>query len=473
MPSRLTIKLSNLFLDLQNPRYEEQKSQNEALNTIAREQGNKLMVLLKDIIDNGLNPSDIPIVMPDPSKDTGYVVLEGNRRIAALKLFKEPSILVNTTQRKKYRKLHDNHKKTIPQSIECLVVNSRKEANLWIERKHEGEMNGAGTVRWDSVQKGRFLANKSGKDSKVIQLIDFMRSASEGDREFVESLKRVSSTNLDRMLSTPEVRTTLGLDYYLGEYSSRYEWNEVFKGLKAIVARLSKDNFKVGDVYHKEDRLKFIDDIPANELPDKTKKAKRPWKLKDFSMSEEKRTDATYNEDIGNIEFAKELEKRKDTIAQEQPTTRTLFLPEDLTLSIPSERCNRIYAELKQMSHVTLPNACSVLMRVFLELSIDCFIETFGLLRNGAVSAAKGYGGLQQKANTVIQHLCDKKYLDAAKAKGIRTEINRDQSMFSIDTMNAYVHNVEFNPIPNELMLSWDNIQPFMIALWKAVSEKE
>lgn len=32
MSKRLTISLSNLYLDLQNPRYEQQQSQNEALN---------------------------------------------------------------------------------------------------------------------------------------------------------------------------------------------------------------------------------------------------------------------------------------------------------------------------------------------------------------------------------------------------------------------------------------------------------
>ena len=56
MSRKLTLKLSNLYLDLKNPRYEEQKSQNDALNTIASEQKGKLLVLLKDILDNGLNP---------------------------------------------------------------------------------------------------------------------------------------------------------------------------------------------------------------------------------------------------------------------------------------------------------------------------------------------------------------------------------------------------------------------------------
>ena len=71
MSRRLTLSLSNLYLDLQNPRYEEQQSQNEALNTIAGEQKGKLIVLLKDILENGLNPSDIPIVMPDPTRGSG------------------------------------------------------------------------------------------------------------------------------------------------------------------------------------------------------------------------------------------------------------------------------------------------------------------------------------------------------------------------------------------------------------------
>ena len=153
MSHRLSLKLSNLYLDLKNPRYEEQRSQNEALNTIAGEQKGKLLVLLRDILENGLNPSDIPIVMPDPTKGSGYVVLEGNRRIAALKLYKKPSILTNDAMQQKYRRLHDEIKGKTFNNIDCLVVNSRDEANLWIERKHEGEMNGAGTVRWECTEK--------------------------------------------------------------------------------------------------------------------------------------------------------------------------------------------------------------------------------------------------------------------------------------------------------------------------------
>ena len=302
MAKKNTIKLSNLYLDLQNPRYEEQKSQNDALNTIASEQKGKLVVLLKDILENGLNPSDIPIVMPDPTKESGYVVLEGNRRIAALKLFKKPSILTNTGLRQKYSKLHDEFKgKEIAKNgIECLVVNSREEANLWIERKHEGEMNGAGTVKWNTVQSARFRANKTGKDSRVVQLIDFMKAAAEGDKEFEEQLLKVKATNLERLMSTVSVCSELGLTYNQGEYASLYEWSEVMKGLRAVVSRLSQKDFKVRDIYRKGDRENFINSIPREELPDKTKKVETPWKLKEFNI-EQRRTDtASQQEEIND-----------------------------------------------------------------------------------------------------------------------------------------------------------------------------
>lgn len=474
MSRKQNLRLSNLYLDLKNPRYEEQKSQNDALNTIADEQKGKLLVLLKDILENGLNPSDVPIVMPDPTRNNGYVVLEGNRRIAALKLFKKPGILTNETVRKRYNKLHDEYRWKAIKTVECLIVNSREEASLWIERKHEGEMNGAGTVRWDNVQKSRFLSNKTGKDSRAVQLIDFIRAASEGDREFSDSLQKVSATNLERLLGTPDIRSTLGLEYNHGEYSSRLEWVEVLKGLKTIVKRLSQDDFNVRAIYHKEDRMRFINAIPVEDLPDKAKKSETAWKLRDFT-SEGRCAKAlgtnVYTKEEDGKKFEQSESKLSSSSQSERPISRTMFLPEGLMLSIPNDRVNRIYYELKQISHQTMPNTSAVMLRVFLELSTDCYLESFGLLKDGILSGSRS-GDLKSKINLVIKNLCDKNYLDDAKAKGMRDELNAKQGSYCVDTLNAYVHNLDFNPKPENLMLAWDNIQPFVIAMWKAINDK-
>lgn len=470
MSRKLNIKLSNLYLDLHNPRYEEQRSQNEALNTIAEEQKEKLLVLLRDIVARGLNLSDIPIVMPDKEKVNGYIVLEGNRRIAALKLFKKPSILTSNSLRQKYAKLHEKHKDFALKSIECLVVDTREEANIWIERKHEGEMNGAGTVKWNSEQSARFRASKTGKDTRAVQLIDFMKAATEGDAEFAEQLRKVKATNLERLISTPEVCSDLGLLYNHGEFTSKYECEEVLKGLKAIVKRLSQDDFNVSQIYHKDDRLSFMGSIPPEELPDTSRRATDTWLLKDYRSQSGVQGKSGVKEDdtaTGAVD-----DNTAGTDNDQRPTRRWHFVPDGLKLAIPNERSNRILSELKQLSHVAMPNACAVMMRVFLELSVDCYLEEFHLLKNGAVSASKDPRDLKQKTNEVINQMIQQKiYLDQAKAKGIRTEINNDKSVFSIDTLNAYVHNLTFNPIPETLMLSWDNIEPFIVAVWKAIND--
>ncbi|MBQ8484730.1 MAG: hypothetical protein IJ534_01110 [Bacteroidaceae bacterium] len=480
MSRKLMISLSNLYLDLRNPRYEEQASQNEALNTIASEQKGKLLVLLKDILVNGLNPSDMPIVMPAPQKENGYIVLEGNRRIAALKLFKKPRILTNVAMQQRYRKLHDVYKNKSVNTVECLLVNSREEANLWIERKHEGEMNGAGTVKWNSVQSERFRANKTGRGTKAVQLIDFMKAAELDDAVFFEEIAKVSVTNLERFLSTPDVRTTLGLEINNGEYFSRYEWAEVQKGLKTIVRRFNQEDFSVRDIYRKEDRMRFLSKIPLEELPDKSKKAESTWKLNDFSPQNIKSGQTIVGTGSVNMDDAEQTDTQleigsqtDDEQQQERPTSRTTFLPETLTLSIPSDRINRIYSELKLLSHLSMPNTCAVMLRVFLELSVDKYMEAFKLLKNGALTGARDSRDLKQKTNEVIHHMKQTKMADEAIIKGIKTEVNKDSSLSSIDTMNAYVHNGDFNPIPENLMLTWDNIQPFMIALWKAVNDKQ
>ena len=331
-------------------------------------------------------------------------------------------------------------------------------------------MNGAGTVRWDNVQKNRFLAIKTGKDSKVVQLIDFMKAATEGDEEFAQQLGNVKPTNLERLLSTPEVCSDLGLTYVNGEYITHYEWSEVMKGLKYIVSQLSQSDFKVGLIYSKKDRIDFIKKVPVDKLPDKSKKVDEPWKLKDYKPNQQ--TNAGQEAGATTTSTEGTTPQNEELPQQERPTTRNSFLPDNLTLTIPNDRINRIYSELKLLSHVSQPNTCGVMMRVFLELSVDKYMEAFGLLKNDALTGARDKRDLKQKTNEVIHHMNQTKRADEAICKGMKTVANKDSSLFSIDTMNAFVHNGDFNPIPENLMLTWDNVQPFVIALWKALCEK-
>jgi len=62
------------------------------------DQGDKLSKLADDITNEGLNPGD-PIFITKHEKQTKqYNVLEGNRRVTALKLLENPDLIPETNQ---------------------------------------------------------------------------------------------------------------------------------------------------------------------------------------------------------------------------------------------------------------------------------------------------------------------------------------------------------------------------------------
>src|ERR1700677_74834 len=95
MANNISIPPSDLLIDEENPRLMQPNSgQREALRGIATDQQRKLVVLARDILEFGLSPAELPIVMPRGDAHNRLVVLEGNRRIVALKALENPEPLV-------------------------------------------------------------------------------------------------------------------------------------------------------------------------------------------------------------------------------------------------------------------------------------------------------------------------------------------------------------------------------------------
>ena len=56
------IKLTSLFVNTENYRFEPLSSQKEAIDKMIEDQGDKLYSLVDDIVTNGLSPVDLIIV---------------------------------------------------------------------------------------------------------------------------------------------------------------------------------------------------------------------------------------------------------------------------------------------------------------------------------------------------------------------------------------------------------------------------
>lgn len=164
----------------------------------------------------------------------------------------------------------------------------------------------------------------------------------------------------------------------------------------------------------------------------------------------------------------KETQKNKS----KKPKTRVGLVPKNVVLHINNPKLNKIFEELKQIPVRTCPNASSVLLRVFLELSVDAYLEKYDLVKNNAITACSSGESLQGKVGKVLNHMTQLGIMSNDLSKGIRSEINDKNSVLSIESLNAYVHNEFFYPKADNLVIGWDNIETFFVLLWESINKE-
>ena len=129
MPDYSAIAVTNLLVDELNPRLAQPSSgQQNAIRALATVQGRKLQVLAADIVNHGLNPSDITIVMPFGGDGERFVVLDGNRRLTALRALENPELLVDAVPQSVYRSIRRlalKYRESPIREIQCVVFDGR------------------------------------------------------------------------------------------------------------------------------------------------------------------------------------------------------------------------------------------------------------------------------------------------------------------------------------------------------------
>lgn len=263
------IQISQLLLDTQNPRYEELAGQDAALKEMLDKQKEKLVRLAGDIVDNGPSPSDLPIVLPEADeKHELYVVLEGNRRVAAIKVLADPLLIKLASDpaiRDKFKTLSISYNEAPIESMNCVVFESRKDASHWIELRHRGENQGVGIVQWDAQATDRFRETLTGKVSPEKQVLEFVKQAG-GLRPAAEKgIDKFPLSSLRRLVGDPDVRERLGLVKMDGKVHSLLTKGEVSKGLRRVVSDLAEQIITVTDIKQKHNRANYIDSIPDSE----------------------------------------------------------------------------------------------------------------------------------------------------------------------------------------------------------------
>lgn len=206
-------------VDEHNPRFAEPVvGQREAINALLAQGPSKLLNLAEDIALVGqLDPINPPIVMREGSR---IVVLEGNRRFAAMKLLRNPDIALAPATQKSLARIR---KKAIeagqngegPAQVDCYVVEDREAAQRWIELRHTGQNDGVGTDPWNSYQSAAFRPRPTAEYRAVLFVRKVLETFAD-DTELVSDVRSVRDggkfTNLARLLSRPYVRSQMMIE---------------------------------------------------------------------------------------------------------------------------------------------------------------------------------------------------------------------------------------------------------------------
>ncbi len=200
------IKIRNLMNYFENPRHAIASSEEDTLKKLFASVGNQYMLnLAEDIQTNGLLGSQQVVVVP-ASVSGKYIVYEGNRRIAAIKLLLNPenfSFLDRPTLDKVKRL---SEKGNVSSSVNCYITDEA-EAFFIMERVHSGEDRGRGTKSWTPREKEAFKVRQN-HEKNMSYLIDYyVKTHLEG----FDITSILPFTTVQRIFNNREVKKQIGL----------------------------------------------------------------------------------------------------------------------------------------------------------------------------------------------------------------------------------------------------------------------
>ena len=446
------IKVEKLLLDVSNPRHDILGSQHETLREIILDQKDKLVKLAKDILDFGINPSELTIVVPSEIESGKFIVLEGNRRLAALILLSDPAMAAlgyDLGQTNKLKSYGERYKDNPIDRLPCVVFKKRDDANHWIELRHTGENEGRGVVRWGSKEKARFNELHS-KPSPAFQVLEFVKKNANLNKEDLEYLKKPNISSIERLISDPNVREALGVDITDGYVNTNYPPGEIINGLTKLVMDVAAQRISVDNIRHKEDRESYISEFTEEYLPDINSKPIKTWELQ--SQTGLVKPSVLPSKGVTGATPGKK--------SVPLSTSRRTLIPSSCVLKVKNApRINKIYRELRDIEIDHFENSGAVMFRVFLELSL----EEYAKRNQIPFDKNTGLSAMLQK---VAGYLKANSFMTPAELKPIRVAYSSRDSLFSSDTLHAYVHNPDFAPKSKDLKITWDNFEKFFKAMW-------
>lgn len=455
-----------LLLDTGNPRIPDtgkQMTQREIIAELIEHES--VYELARSIATQGYFPTEVLVATEE---DGETVVLEGNRRLAAVKLLISPE-LAPEEEVPRFRRLHNRAPLDQVRKLDVVIAPSREAAAPLIMRRHTR----TGVERWKPAQQAKYVhtllrvgtpLDDIAEDLGVTkgELLENLRTHSmyqvacslplpENVGEIVRNPREFNASALERLVDSPKTRDFLGVSFDdRGELVGSIHPDEFKKAFSKIVTDIATTQIDTRIVNKADQIAKYLKRFGPS-APDRTKKGK-------FTSSS-----LLGGAKVVAVSAARKSQRPKAT----QPKKSTSLVPRGFKCTVTNHRINEVFEELKDLKVSEFENAVAVLLRILTELAIGDYMDTTGKIKpllDRADKQGKGRNWtptLRQMLDELLKNDHDL-VLNRHARKALQKAISDDDHPLSLDSLDQFVHNRYTGPSERELRQFWEMFQDLL-----------
>ena len=454
---RLELEQDQMVLDKENPRIGSVSTQSEALSAVVQLDTRHFRTMMQSIKDNGLDPGDSFYVIDDEG-DGEYIVVDGNRRLAAIQTLVNPTILKGTTLPEpiigSLAKIAEGFDQSLSAGLRCVRFKSRSDANEWILRRHGRGMEGEGRIPWGTLEIQRFQ-----KDRTILDVIDFVQSNStytNDEWQIVKDKVEKNPSTLRRFIDSKAGREFLGINIIehsdgskVPQFSKPADF--VIDALTAIFSDIANDRINTRSHNKASEISSYFDNLPG----------KRP-----SSSGEAKSFASTLiTDDVDRPRQVRTPPAPIKVKTSKPPPIRATLAPNKHPFAQPTdEKAVQLLREASIARLKETPLACAFILRAFLQQAIDWYMTENGIPfweNNKQLDLAV-------RAERVTDHLITNHKALSKNLSGIKRTLAKGSDPGSIKALNDYHHDKYQVPAADFLRTAWDSSVGLFVAIYGA-----
>lgn len=446
------INISNICLDIENLRHDKVSTEPEAIHMLLSDDTeHKVLELASDIVElRMLDPSSKLIVTSDKNNKGHFIVLEGNRRITALKTLANPEFSKGIKGYATFKKLSPTFLKLGITQVECVIM-PPAEAQIWIKRKHYTRMGGKGTLTWGALGSARSDA-RDGIYASWLTAINFLNEHGVDTTRIMQGIEK-KTTTVDRVLTNGKrLYDMLGISLnkdgtVTNEIGDAGKANDL---IEALMIEMASPQFRETDVTNSTLQVDFL-----NQFTHLSCKKPLP-------------EDGDDEDDTGTTPSRTQPSRRKSN-----KKTTIVRLRKSLAqkgLQISHIGLHKFYVELCKLPVATYEHSAAAMLRVFLEKATVVFLEEMAIAEPGG-RPWQAYGiKLSDKIKAAVSVIDPQKNnTDLRFAR--QTGSGNQDGLHSLNMLNEYIHSHKALPASSEIITTWDRFHPYFDAMFQTIED--